>query len=123
MAERRSRRMTEPIPLETILSEFNDNAEAWVLQDETTGSYVVIPDPKFPGRRPIRFFMRREDAEAVLQELVEQNANLRDKEIYPVKVRLLPSIRSIASGTAPGNADAFVLHSPNEVFEWVRGKT
>lgn len=26
--------MTQPIPLDTILSEFNENSEAWVLQDK-----------------------------------------------------------------------------------------
>ena len=115
--------MTGPLPLETILSEFDENCEAWVLQDEASGKYVVIPDDRFPGRRPIRFFMRREDAESMLQELVEQNLSLRDKDIYPVKVRLLRALRGIAADKTPGNADAFVFHSPNEVYEWVRERT
>jgi hypothetical protein len=114
--------MAGPLPLDTILSEFDENYEAWVRQDEASGNYVVIPDGRSPGRRPIRFFMKREDAEAVLQELVEQNVSLRDKEIYPVKVRLLRALRGIATDTTPGNADAFVLHAPNEVYEWVRDR-
>lgn len=115
--------MTAPLQLETILSEFSGDAEAWVLQDETSGKYVVIPDARFPGRRPIRFFMRREDAEAMLHELIEVNSKLRGKEIYPVKVKLHTAIRGIASDTNPANADAFVVHSSNEVYDWVRDRT
>ncbi|MFI5366370.1 MAG: hypothetical protein ACHQ4J_12185 [Candidatus Binatia bacterium] len=115
--------MTGPLPLETILSEFDEDYEAWVLQDRESAKYVVIPDDRFPGRRPIRFFMRREDAESVRQELLEQNISLRDRDIYPVKVPLRQALRSIAADTTPGNVDAFVFHSPNEVYEWVRNRT
>ncbi len=54
--------------------------------------------------------MRREDAMDLLQELNEANPNLRGKEIYPFKVKLLESLRRIASDTNPDNADAFVVH-------------
>lgn len=112
--------MTSPLNLETILSEFSEDADAWVLRDRTSGKYVIIPDPRFPGRKPIRFFMRREDAIDVLQELNGENPVLRDKEVYPFQVKLLESLRRIASDTNPDNADAFVVHSPNEVYEYIR---
>ena len=112
--------MTLPLKLEDILSEFSEDADAWVLRDNTSGKYVIIPDPKFPERKPIRFFMRREDAMDLLQELNEENAALRNKDIYPFKVKLLESLRRIASDTNPNNADAFVVHSPNEVYEYIR---
>jgi hypothetical protein len=63
--------MTAPLELEVILSEFSEDAEAWVLQYRTSGKFVIIPDSRFPGRKPIRFFMRHEDAEVLLQELIE----------------------------------------------------
>jgi hypothetical protein len=112
--------MTSPLELETILSEFSEDADAWVLQDRASGNYIIIPDPKFPGRKPIRFFMRREDAMDLLQELNEENPILRDKGIYPFKVKLLESLRQIASDINQDNADAFVVHSPNEMYEYVR---
>ena len=112
--------MTSPLKLETILSEFSEDADAWVLQDRVSGKYVIIPDSRFPGRKPIRFFMRREDAIDLLQELNDENPNLGDKEIYPFKVKLLESLRRIASDTNPDNADAFVVHSPNEVYQYLR---
>jgi len=64
--------------------------------------------------------MRREDAEDILAELLDANPNLRGKEIYPTKVKLLLALRSIAADKTPGNADAFVVHSPNEVYGYLR---
>jgi len=103
-----------------MLSEFDENTEAWVLKDVTSGKYVIIPDSRYPGRKPIRFFMRREDAEAVLMELIDVNPQLARKEIYPFKVRLIPSLKGITSDTNPDNVDAFVVHSVNEVYEFLK---
>lgn len=111
-----------PLSLDVILTEFDVNSEAWVLQDETSKRYVVIPHSKYPGRRPIHFFLRKEDAEAILLELNEENRNLKNKNIFPVKVKLIPAIKGIAADKNPDNADAFVVHSPNEVYEYIRDK-
>ena len=112
--------MTKPLSLDTILGEFSEDYEAWVLQDKTTGQYVIIPDDRFPGRKPIRFFMKREDAEGLLMELNDVNEKLRHRRIFPVKVKLKRAIQGIAADTDPDHADAFVVHSANEVFEWLR---
>jgi hypothetical protein len=114
--------MTKPLELDTILAEFDDSAQAWVLQDRNSGKYLIVPDPRFPGRKPVRFFMRQEDAEALLTEVLEANPSLRDKEIYPTRVALIRALRGIASDTNPNNADSFVVHSPNEVYEFLRDR-
>jgi hypothetical protein len=112
--------MTSPLELETILSEFDDKSEAWVLQDSESKKYVTIPDPRYPGKHPVRFFLRREDAESILVELLDQNPRLQGKDIFPIKVKLVPALKGIASDRKAGNADSFVVHSPNEVYEWLR---
>jgi hypothetical protein len=114
--------MTSPLKLEDIVSALPENAEAWVLRDRDSNQFVILPDERFPGRKPIRFFLRREDATDMLQELLEENAALRGKEIYPFKVRLLESLRRIASDSNPDNADAFVVHGPAEVYEYIRDR-
>lgn len=111
--------MTEPLSLDTILGELSDDDETWVLQDQLSGKYVVIPDDRFPGRRPIRFFLSRHDADSVLQEVLKVNQALRQAEITPIKVKTKQAIASIAMDKTPGHADAFVVHSPNEVFEFI----
>jgi hypothetical protein len=45
--------MTSPLPLDTVLSEFSEDSIAWVLQGQN-GRYLVIPDPRYPGQRPLR---------------------------------------------------------------------
>ncbi|MBI5462793.1 MAG: hypothetical protein HY941_11475 [Gammaproteobacteria bacterium] len=112
--------MTDPLSLETIQAEFSENTEAWVLQDKQSKKYVTIPHPKYPGRSPIHFFMSKNDAESVLTEILDANFALGNREIFPVKVKLLQAIRGIAADKTAGNADGFVVHPPNEVFEFVR---
>ena len=69
--------MTKPYSLETILSEFNEKTVAWVLQEKTTGLYVTIPHPKYPGKNPMHFFLSESDAKSVLVELLEENEKNR----------------------------------------------
>ena len=111
--------MTDPLSLETILAEFNDNSEAWVLQDKKSQKYVCIPHPKYPGRNPVHFFLSKADAERVLTEILDVNWPLNNRGIFPVSVKLLKAVRSIAADKTAGNADGFVVHPPNEVFEFV----
>lgn len=112
--------MTDPLSLETIQTEFSEDAEAWVLQDTKSKKYVSIPHPKYPGRNPVHFFMSKDDAESVLTEILDVNWALRNRDIFSVKVKLLRAIRGIAADKTAGNADGFVVHPPNEVFEFVR---
>ena len=119
----RNKEMTEPYTLETILAEFSEDSEAWVLQEKSSGMYVTIPHPKYPGRNPIHFFMSEPDAQDVLLEILDVNPKLKKKEIYPVKVKLIQAIKGVASGANQlGNADGFVIHSPNEVYEFIKDR-
>lgn len=112
--------MVKPLSLETILLEFDENTNAWVLQDEKSKKYLTVPDPRYIGKNPVRFFLRKEDAKAFLQEVLEVNEKLREKDIFAIKVNLIPSLKGIAADKTAGNADSFVIHSPNEVYDWLR---
>lgn len=111
--------MMQPLPLDTVLSEFSETSQAWVLQSKHKGTYLTIPDHRYPGRRPVRFFMSREDADRMLAAVLKVNPSLVGEQITPVSVKLLQALRSIAADKAPGHADSFVVHSPNEVFEFL----
>ena len=112
--------MTDPLSLETIRAEFSEDTQAWVLQDKESKKYVTIPYPKYPGRNPIHFFLSKDDAESVLTEILDVNRALGNREIFPVKVKLLQALRGIAATKTVGNADGFVVHPPNEIFEFIR---
>lgn len=112
--------MTQPLPLDTVLTEFSERQDAWVLQAKRSGKYLTIPDNRYPGRRPVRFFMSQLDADRMLTEVLKVNPALSVEGIAPVSVKLLQALRSIAADKTPGNADSFVVHSPNEVYEFMR---
>jgi hypothetical protein len=111
--------MTQPLPLDTVLGEFSEDSDVWVLQSKRQGSFLVIPDNRFPGRRPVRFFMSEADAARMLAEVLKTNPSLVGERITPVSVKLLRALRGIAADKTPGHADSFVIHSPNEVFEFL----
>lgn len=90
--------MTQPLPLDTVLSEFSENSEAWVLQSKRGGKYLTIPDNRYTGRRPVRFFMSRLDADRMLTEVLKVNPSLAAESIAPVSVKLLQALRSIDTG-------------------------
>ncbi|HWE35669.1 MAG TPA: hypothetical protein VG406_03790 [Isosphaeraceae bacterium] len=111
--------MSGPLELDDILSEFKEEDEAWVLQDKSMGLYVTTPDSRYPDRIIIRFFLSREDADRILKATLDVCEGLQGKDIQPVSVRLKEAMRRIASSKDPNMADAFVVHSPNEVFEFL----
>lgn len=111
--------MTEPLSLETLLTEFAETDTAWVLRDARSGKYVMIPHDRYPGRVILHFFMSRDDAVTILNMIVETgNKTIAAAPIIPVKVNLHEALHGIASDNTLGNADAFVVHPPNEVFEY-----
>lgn len=111
--------MTQPLPLETLLAEFGDDYKAWVLRGAIAGKYLVVPDDRYPGRRPIRFFMSKKDADRLLAAVLEINPGMAADRIEPVEVNLHAAMRGIAAAKTPGNADS---HSPNEVFDFIRNR-
>jgi hypothetical protein len=111
---------TAPMSLDVILSEFSEEDDAWVLQDLASNKYIVLPDSRYPGRHPIRFFMTELDAKDLLDQILKVNEKLKGKNIVPVKVKLKTALRGIAAGDQRGMADSYVVHSPNEVYEFIR---
>ena len=53
--------MIQPLSLDVIEGEFSEEYKAWVIQGKNV-KFLVIPDDRFPGRKPIRFFMSQSDA-------------------------------------------------------------
>ena len=92
--------MTEPLSLETILNELSDEDETWVLQNQQSGRYLTNPDDRFPGRLPIRFFLSRQDAESVLQQVLKVKS-FQHAHIATVKVKTKQAIAWIARDNTP----------------------
>ena len=112
--------MAEPLSLEVIQSEFSEESEAWVLKDIKSGKYLIVPHPSYPNRKPIHFFFNKEAAQDILTEILDVNEKIGNEDVFPVQVKLLQTLREIASGKTNGNG--FVVHPPNEVFEFLQSK-
>jgi hypothetical protein len=104
--------MIQPLSLDVVLEEFSEEYKAWVIQGKS-GQYLVIPDNRFPGRRPIRFFMSELDASRVVDAVLQAKPQLAGQNLVPVEVRLLEALRGVAADKNPSHADSFVVHSPN----------
>lgn len=112
----------EPLSLDTVLSEFSEDSEAWVIQSKKNEKYLTIPDNRYPGRKPIRFFLSKLDAERVLAEVLKVNPSLTTQQLESINVKMLQALRSLSTDKTPGHADSFVIHSPNEVYEFIHNK-
>ena len=88
------------------------------LVDRSKFPYKYLTVPQNDGRRFYRFFMKKEDAQDFLQEILDVNNSLKGKEIFPVKVNLFHSASLILMSEIP----YFSIHSPNEVFEFTQIK-
>lgn len=110
--------MIKPLELDVIEGEFSEDYKAWAIQ-AGNGEYLVIPDNRYPGRFPIRFFMSEADAKRVLDAVLDAKPELRKAKLIPIHLPLLDSLRRIARDKNPNHADSFVVHSPNEVYEFV----
>lgn len=66
--------------------------------------------------------MSKLDAERFLSTVLGAKPELSGEGICPVRVKLLTALRSIAADKTPGHADSFVVHSPDEVFEFMHGR-
>ncbi len=110
--------MIQPLSLDVILEEFSEDYKAWAIQGKN-GKYLVIPDDRYPGRRPIRFFMSKLDASRVVDAVLQVKPELRAQKLVAIEVNLRQALRGVAADDDPSHADSFVVHSPNEVFEFV----
>ena len=55
----------------------------------------------------------------MLDAVLNVRPELRRAKLYAIELKLLNSLRRIAKDSNPDHADSFVVHSPNEVYEFV----
>jgi hypothetical protein len=118
MPGRRQGQMIQPMSLDVVLREYSEGYKAWVIQ-AISGRYLVVPDNRFPGRRPIVFFKSRYDASRLLNAIVKARPVLEPQRLIEVEVRLLDTLRAVAADRSRAQADSFVILSPNEVSDLI----
>jgi 2-methylcitrate dehydratase PrpD len=111
--------MIQPRSLDATLGEYSEEFRAWAIQGRS-GRYLTVPDVRFPGRRTIRFFTSEYDARRVLDAVLEVRPELDVHKLETVEVRLLDALRRSAAQKTPPRAESFTVHSPGEVYEFVK---
>jgi hypothetical protein len=110
--------MIQPQSLCVLPGGHADGMNVWAIQGRS-GKYLAIPDARFPGRRPIRFFSSEVGAGRVLKTILELKPSLEKEQLVIVEVSLLDALRRANTDRSHPLADSFVINNPDEVFELV----
>jgi hypothetical protein len=90
----------------------------WAIQGKS-GKYLAIPDARYPGRRPIRFFTSKVGATRLMNTVLELKPLLEKQNLVVVEVGLLVALQKAKADTVPPRADSFVINNPDEVVDFV----
>ena len=101
-----------PLEVDAILELGLDKTAFIAVNYETM---AVIPVPQQGDKtRIVRFFLSRHDCEGFISKLKEDNVDGLKADLRPFEVPLIVSLH-LAEG-----ADTFTVHSPNEVFDFLK---
>ena len=107
--------MIQPQSLDVLLGEYSEGHRVWAIQ-AWSGKFLTLPDQRFPGRRPVRFFTSDYDAMRVRDAVVEAKPMMFKHRFEIVEVFLLEALRKVKADKIPPCADSFVVNTPDEVF-------
>jgi hypothetical protein len=107
--------MIQPQSLDVLLGEYSEQHRVWAIR-AWSGKFLAIPDQRFPGRRPARFFTSEYDATRVRDAVLEAKPMMFKMKFEIVEVPLLDALRKVKADKTPPVADSFVLNTPDEVY-------
>jgi hypothetical protein len=107
--------MIKPQSLNVLLGEYSEGHQVWAIEARS-GRYLSIPDPRFPGKLPIRFFTTEYDAMRVMETLLEVKPSLEAQRFEVVEVHLLHAVRKAKAEKTFPIADSFVINTHAEVY-------
>jgi pyruvate kinase len=110
--------MIQPVSLAVIPGEYPPKYRAWVLQGKS-GRFLVIPDSRFPSRKPIRFFTNEYDASRVLETVLGLRPELAAHKLVAIEVGLSEALQAAAADGNLSHADSFVVLDPGEVYDFI----
>ena len=107
--------MIQPQSLNVLLGEYSEQHRVWAIR-AWSGKFLTLPDQRFPGRRPVRFFTNEYDAMRVRDAFLEAKPMMFKQRFEIVEVPLLDALRKVKADKTPPIADSFVLNTPDEVY-------
>ena len=110
--------MIQPQTLNVIPGAYEKGRSVWAIRGKS-GKFLVILDPRFPGRRPIRLFTCEVGARRVMNTLIELKPAMEKQRLAVVEVGQITSLGKANAVNVPPSADSFVINNPDEVYELV----
>ena len=110
--------MIQPVSLSVIPGEYSRKYRAWVIRGKS-GRFLVIPDSRFPNRKPIRFFKNEYDATRVLDTVLALRPELTAHKLVTLEVDVSAALQEAAASGNLSHADSFVVLEPGEVFDFI----
>jgi len=107
--------MIQPQSLDVLLGEYSEQHLVWAIR-AWSGKFLAIPDQRFPGRRPVRFFTSDYDAMRVRDAGLEAKPLMFKQRFEVVEVLLLDALRKVKADKTPPIADSFVINTHDEVY-------
>ena len=107
--------MIQPQSLDALLGEYSEQQLVWAIR-AWSGKFLSLPDQRFPGRRPVRFFSSEYDAMRVRDAVLEAKPMMFKMKFEIVEVPLLNALRKVKADKTPPIADSFVINYPDEVY-------
>jgi len=108
-----------PLDLDDVLAEFGEDDQAWMIFDVLSGARLNLPDDKYPGTEIVRMFLSEADARTVIDRTkTAGSAKIQNAVLVPVAVPLLQTMRGIAARRDAGEKVGYVVHGPNEVYDF-----
>jgi len=110
--------MIQPVSLSVIPGEYSLKYRAWVVQGKS-GRYLVMPDSRFPNRKPITFFKNEYDASRVLDIVLGLRPELAAYKLVTIEVEVAEALKVAAAEGNLSHADSFVVLDSSEVFDFI----
>jgi len=107
--------MIQPQSLNVLLGEYSEHHLVWAIR-AWSGKFLSLADPRFPGRRPVRFFTSGYDAMRVRDAVLEAKPMMFKMKFEAVEVPLLDALRKVKADKVPPIADSFVINTSDEVY-------
>jgi len=107
-----------PLDLDDVLANFGEADQARMIVDEVTADRLTLPDPK-PGNPDCAALSERDGCAPCDRR--DGGCRLGEDPqpvLVPVSVPLLRTTRGVAARKAAGENIGFVIHGPDEVYDF-----
>jgi hypothetical protein len=104
------------LDIQTVLAEFGDKDQGWIIVGPGDRE-LHWPHANYPGTAVVPIFMSKIDADTLIEQ-IPSDAPAKRQALRAKEVRIREFAAIISQRKDAGENIGFVVHPPNEVFEF-----